>query len=66
MALNSVGQGKKYAVQIEPVVGELLRPIFISEQGFLALQGNSLVLLTLFCLKVRLILSVFSDLLQTN
>lgn len=35
----SVGQGKKYAVQIEPVVGELLRPIYISEQGFLALQG---------------------------
>lgn len=33
-----VGQGKKFAVQIEPVVGELLRPIFISEQGFLALQ----------------------------
>lgn len=36
----SVGQGKKYAVQIEPVVGELLRPISISEQGFLALQGR--------------------------
>ena len=41
----SVGQGKKFAVQIEPVVGELLRPVFISEQGFLALQGDNCLLL---------------------
>ena len=38
--LFSVGQGKKYAVQIEPIVGELLRPIFIAEPGFLTLQGT--------------------------
>lgn len=40
MSLCSVANMKKYSVQIEPVVGELLRPIYLSEPEFLALQSE--------------------------
>ncbi len=36
----SVASGKKYAVQVEPVVGELVRPIFLTESEFKALQSK--------------------------
>lgn len=36
----SVAQGKKYVVQIDPLVGEVLRAIHISEADFETLQGS--------------------------
>jgi len=36
----SVAQGKKYVVQIDPLVGEVLRAIHISEADFERLQGS--------------------------
>ena len=36
----SVGSNKKYPVQIESVVGELLRAVHITEANFTALQGT--------------------------
>ena len=36
----SIASGKKYAVQVDPVVGELLRPIILSESEFIALQSK--------------------------
>jgi len=36
----SVSPGKKYPVQIEPLAGELLRAIHITETDFLTFQGT--------------------------
>ena len=36
----SIASGKKYAVQVDPVVGELVRPIILSESEFIALQSK--------------------------
>ena len=36
----SVGQGMKYPVQIEPLVGEMLKPVSMSEGDFITMQGT--------------------------
>ncbi|CAI7996336.1 AP-3 complex subunit beta-2 [Geodia barretti] len=42
----SVAPGKRYPVQIDPLVGELLRPMSVSEDKFMALKGIILQLYT--------------------